>query len=97
MSRHDLYRLDNGLVVDVQTDYLVGLDTRLVIPLDLAIRAPRRTPRLNPSFEIGGERYILMTQQMASVPSKWLDNRVASLAAFADDITEAIDVLLTGF
>ncbi len=41
--------------------------------------------------------YVLMTQAMASVPAKWLTDRVGSCSPKADDIAEAIDVLLTGF
>ena len=97
MARYDVVRLNNHLVVDVQTDHLTGITTRLVIPLEPIASAPRRTPRLNPVLTVAGQPHVLMTQEMASVPAKWLTDRIGSLLVHADDIADAIDVLLTGF
>lgn len=97
MARFDVYQLDGALVVDVQTDYLPDIATRLVVPLESLQAAPKRTPRLNPVLEIAGQRRVLIPQQMASVPAQQLRNKVGSLLGQSDDITEAIDVLLTGF
>ncbi len=97
MPRFDVYQLDGVLVVDVRTDYLPAISTRLVVPLETLQNAPRRTPRLNPTLEVGGQRCVLIPQQTASVPVQKLRNKIGSLLNQSDEITDAIDVLLTGF
>jgi len=97
MARFGVYRVDGRLVVDVQTDYLPDVSTRLVIPLETLDRAPRVTRQLNPILLVDGQRLMLITQQMSPVPKRSLGHEVASLRNQGDDVTAAIDVLLTGF
>ena len=97
MPRFDVYQLNSALVADVQTNYLPAIATRLVIPLETLQNAPRRTPRLNPTLDVGGQRRVLIPQQMASIPAQQLRNKIGSLLDQSDEITDAIDVLLTGF
>jgi toxin CcdB len=97
MPRFDVYQLNGMLVVDVQSNYLPAISTRLVVPLEALQNAPQRTPRLNPILEVGDQRRVLIPQQMASIPAQQLRNKVGSLLDQSDEITDAIDVLLTGF
>ena len=96
MAQFDVHRLGDGLVVDCQSDLLNHVDSRFVVPLALHKFAAIAARRLNPSFEIAGETYIMVTQQAASVPRSELGTVVASLADRSFEITDAIDVLLSG-
>ncbi|WP_406240215.1 CcdB family protein, partial (plasmid) [Acetobacter orientalis] len=41
--------------------------------------------------------FVMMTQFMAAVPERDLTKVVTSLSLYQDEITQAIDLLLTGF
>jgi toxin CcdB len=96
VAQFDVYRLDYILVVDCQSDLLSHIDTRFVVPLAPATFGAMAARRLNPAFEIDGETYIFVAQQAASVPRSALAQAVASLADHSFEITDAIDVLLSG-
>lgn len=68
--KHGVYRLPNGvLVVDVQSDLLNPTNTRVVVPLIPSIDLKGAQPgRLTPSFEIDGQKVMLLPLQMAAVP-----------------------------
>ncbi len=87
----------NSYVVDVQADLLSELATRTVVPLLSEDTAPKPISELNPVFEIEGERYVLVTQAIASVPKHELKRAIASLNGHHDRITRALDILLLGF
>lgn len=101
MARFDVYRLagrgEARFVLDVQADLLDELGTRVVVPLLLQTIAPKAAERLNPVFMIDGRPFVMMTQFMAAVPDRDLKKIVASLSLYQDDITQALDLLLTGF
>lgn len=97
MARFDVYRVEGDYFLDIQTNLLPSFGTRLVIPLvpsDLPIKPYRK---LHPQFDIGGQRLILATHLMVSVPERSLGPRVASLQAHYDEIVAAIDMILLGF
>jgi toxin CcdB len=100
MARLDVYpapgQASVGFVVDVQSDLLSDLANRVVVPL-LPESAVRAATRLNPIFEIDGQRHVLVVQSIATVPRRELRGAVASLKDQHDTILAAIDFLLTGF
>ena len=96
MAQFDLHRLGNSLVVDCQSDLLNHIDSRFVVPLAPREFAAIAARRLNPSFEIEDQTYIMVTQQAASVPRGELGPAVASLANRSFEIIDAIDVLISG-
>nr|WP_254907014.1 CcdB family protein [Acetobacter tropicalis] len=60
--------------------------------------APKPAKRLNSVFVIVDDQsFIMMTQFMAAVPERDLKKVVTSLSLYRDEITQAIDLLLTGF
>jgi toxin CcdB len=77
MAQFDVYRLAGGeLALDVQTDLLSGISTRVVIPLLPLHEAPVAHPRLNPIVMVEEESYVVVTQSMgrwstASCVSLW--------------------------
>lgn len=75
--KNGVYRLPNGvLVVDVQSDLLNPTSTRVVVPLIASPDFQGAQPgRLTPSFEIDGEKVMLLPLQMAAVPLRELGHR----------------------
>jgi toxin CcdB len=97
MSRFDVCELaEGGIVLDCQADILEMLATRFVVPLLPVDQAPRPADRLNPVFELGGERFVMATQFAAAVDRRELGRVVASLEGQHHAIMNALDMLLTG-
>jgi toxin CcdB len=86
-------------LVDVQTDLLEGLSTRVVIPLRDAKQYKQvKLPQdLLPQFTIKGNKFILETPSMAAVPCSLLKKQVCSLKDQQNLIITAIDRLFHGF
>jgi toxin CcdB len=97
MARYDVHRLGKALVLNVQASLLDDLATRVVIPLIPEGKAPRPIGELNPVLTLQGERYVLLTQALATVPLKELEKTTGSLDSHHDEIAKALDLLLTGF
>ena len=99
MAQYDVFlNLDgSGYLLNVQSDLLDGLSTRLVIPLLPASQAPKPASRLNPVVSIGDQPHVMVTQFMATVPEKLLAKHVTSVFPMRDEITAAIDMLTHGF
>ena len=83
MARFDIFRNDDveGYLLDVQSDLLSDLNTRVVVPLLTRSAAPSPAQRLNPVFEVKGAEVIMGTQFMAAVPEDELRIKVGNLGA----------------
>ena len=99
MARFDVHRMHGGrgYLLDCQTDYLVGLDTRLTVPLFLSADFPTPAVRLNPRFHVDDAEVVMMTQYAAAVERRVLGAPVASLAEEHHAIMNALDMLLHGY
>lgn len=99
MPRHDVHPAPEGrgYLLDVQTDLLGGLNTRVVVPLMPKDAAPEPARLLNPVFELESERHVMATQFLSAVPMGVLRPPVANLSARSDEITRALDMLFQGF
>lgn len=99
MARFDVYvaPAGEGYILDVQTDILRDLNTRIVVPLLPLADAPQPAKRLNPVFQIADEPHVMVTQFMAAVPHSLLRNPVFSLSSQDSEIMAAIDMVLVGF
>jgi len=97
VARFDVYRIGGGLVVDVQTDLLYGLMTRLVAPLVPMSGGPLPAGRPNPILEVHGEIYALHPQLMAAVPDRLLSKPIDNLKRHHDRIASALDMIFLGF
>ena len=64
MSRYDVYALESGsgLVLDVQSNLLEPLNTRVVVPLMPLASAPKPARRLDPVFDLDGQSLVMVTQ-----------------------------------
>lgn len=99
MAKYDVYPnpSGDGFLLDVQTDLLSDLNTRIVVPLLPLARAPKPATRLNPTFEFKGEPLVMVTQFMAAVPVGILKNAVGHFDQEFETITSAIDMVMQGF
>ncbi len=84
------------LLLDVQSDLLDSMATRIVIPLIDADQYGPPVARLNPVVEIDGAAFVLSTAEMAGVPASVLGRRVANLSRRRTEILAAIDILFSG-
>ena len=99
MARFDVYinPKQRGYLLDVQSDLLSTINSRVVVPLLERHEAPLPARRLNPVFRIGGEEYVMVTQFLASVPLAELGQAEGSLEVRQFEITEALDMLFVGY
>ncbi len=99
MARFDVYglRQGGGLVLDCQADLLADLKTRFVVPLLPEAEAPKAADRLNPSFHFAGRSFVMVTQFAATIHVREIGDVVTSLKREEIAITNALDMLLTGY
>lgn len=99
MNRYDVYKskFGNGYILDVQTDLLSGLNTRVVVPLMIISDTPKLAKYLNPTFNIDGEEVAMMTQFLAAIPESELSNHIDNLCEFHHEISSALDMIFSGF
>jgi toxin CcdB len=83
-------------VVDVQSDHLHAMPTRMVIPLSRPSESMRPIQHLNPLLSVDGELLVLVTDQAAALPARVLGRKIGSLADHRNDIIAALDFLFTG-
>ena len=85
-------------LLDVQSDIIDELNTRLVIPLFLLDEVSGRPARrLTPVLNVDGEDFLVMTHEMASVRQSQLGEEVVSVREQRQAIKNALDFLLDGF
>ena len=99
MTQFDLYVGANGAgyLLDIQSDWLDGASSRVVVPLLQDAGLPPPVKRLNPVYEILGARHVMATQLLAAVPSSHLRGGVGTLKQEADAIKAALDILFHGY
>src|SRR5918994_332043 len=99
MARYDLFSSigSEAYLLDVQTDILDHLKTRVVVPLLPVELTPPPIKRLNPIFEIDGRKYVLATQLLSAVPKEELTRHHQNLSRHHDQIVGALDMLFQGF
>lgn len=102
MKQFDVYRNPGPhakhvpYLLDVQSDLLVDVLTRIVVPLARATLHPK-VARLYPEFEVEGVHVVMLTTDLAGVGKSEIGARVASLADRRDEIRDALDFALQGF
>ena len=83
--------------VDIQTDMLAGLATRLVIPLALRRHAPPGSPhRLCPVVPWEGDSFVALPHLTTPFRVKDLGPALGSVRTHAGDLVAAIDALMSG-
>ena len=85
-------------LLDVQSNLIGELETRVVVPLYPAKSMKGRTVRnLMPSIDIEGKAFVMGTPEMAGIPKCALGPVVADATHLRGEILSAIDFLLLGF
>lgn len=97
-NRNGATRVRYPLLLDVQTDLLEGLGTRVVIPLAPASAATKRATlqNLTPLCTVEGKDYLIVTPQLAGIAAKELGPAIADLSGDRQTILAALDLLFTG-
>lgn len=84
-------------IVDIQNPIISELATRIVIPLGrISYFKHEQMEGLTPVIEYEEEKFLLLTAQIASIPTKKLKNPVGSLSQFRDEIVSSLDFAITG-
>lgn len=99
MAQFDIYATpfqEAPFVVQIQSDLLDTLATRLVIPLRPPTKKSRLT-RLHPTVMIYEKSYTLHTTETATVTAALLATPVQSAMAHRQEILDALNFLLHGF
>jgi len=104
MSQFDVYvnpslstREAFPYIVDIQNPLISEIATRIVIPLGkMSYFNSEQMQRLTPIVEYENEKLLLLTPQIASVPTKRLKNPVGSLSHFRDEIIASLDFAISG-
>lgn len=103
MAQFDVFRNANLVsnreipyLLEIQSDLLGGLNTRVVAPLVLATEMGKAATVLNPKFDIEGITVVMSTSEVAGVPCCVLGEKICSLQHHRAEIISALDVLFTG-
>ena len=89
-------RKDIPYVVDIQSDLLSDLPTRLIAPLVRATAFGLPVGRLHPRFVVEENAVIMLTTEIGVLSPRALGGVVASLEDRRHEIVGAVDMLVTG-
>ena len=104
MAQFDVYENQNPetkesipYLLDLQSDLLDNLATRVVVPLISVADMGKAAKYLNPQFKIKRTTVIMSTAELAGVNLHVLGEIVCSLKEHRAEIIAALDFLFTGF
>lgn len=104
MARFDVYanpdKQESRLIpfyLDVQSDHVKGLQTRVVVPLWKSELLVDRSENLHPEFDLAGQRVVMDTPAIGAVPAAVFKRPVANLGAQQLIIQDALDTLFGSY
>jgi toxin CcdB len=102
MAQFDYYEYGGSnpsvaYLLDVQSDLLRDLATRVVVPLVPLEEFGQPLSRLNPVFSIDGVSHVMATAEIAGTLARTLGRLAGNLGERYLDIKGAIDFLHDGF
>lgn len=104
MGRFDVYanpepgeRRHTPYLLDVQNDYIAGLETRVVIPLRRELAFGPRARGLHPLVQFAGENLVLDTAAIGAVPTAELRKLAGRVPEARADVQEALDTLFGAY
>ncbi|HKT98947.1 MAG TPA: CcdB family protein [Paraburkholderia sp.] len=106
MARFDLYsnpaksRTTTPYLLDVQSDHLGNLESRVVIPVTRVAgnyTASKVAQDLSPIIVIDGEQFMLETPFLGAFPASQLGSAVGTLKGEQDRIGAALDRLFGAY
>ena len=84
-------------LVDVQSDLLSDLGTRVVVPLVKRTGSTKKPIKsLMPVVSVDGQEFIMMVPLLAGIGKGELGTPVASAAQHRGEVVAALDFLITG-
>ena len=84
-------------VVDIQSNLLSSLATRMVVPLAVTSLAAKELPqRLCPVFTVRRKSLMLVPFEAAPFDKRLLKTEIASIRDRASDIIAAMDAVMSG-
>lgn len=84
-------------LLDIQSNLLDDLRTRVVIPLCPASLAGKAAiTKLCPALEIEGNHFIALTQQIAGIDRKSIGREICNLSQHRSEIVAALDFVISG-
>lgn len=84
-------------VVNIQSDLLSSLATRMVVPLALtSLHANELPRRLCPVFVVRKKNLMLVPFEAAPLDKRLLQKEITSMRAHAHEIIDAMDVVMSG-
>lgn len=99
MAQFDVYKNAGGahpMVVDVQSEALSKLASRIVVPVMRRDRYLAPLARATPVATIKGIDYVLLVPLLSAVSGSSLGKPIASVATNRADIIAAVDLVFTG-
>ena len=104
MAQFDVYvnpsratRKQYPYLLDIQSEYLNELATRIVIPLaNASLFNNSAMSILTPEVTFSDEQLLVLTPQISSMSKKQLTDPIGSLSHIRDDIINALDFALLG-
>jgi len=104
MAQFDVFKNPNSrtkktypYLLDIQNPLLSDIATCIVIPLGQFKQFNSQAmTHLTPEISFGGENFLLLTPQIASVPTSLLKNPVGTLKHFRNEIISSLDFAITG-
>ncbi len=104
MARFDIYANPDPAnkkavpyLLDVQSNHLHGLTTRMVVPLVRSSHIGLRLRGLNPELQVGSSTVVMDTAALASVPTRGLKPPVGTAGASQLDVQDALDALFGAY
>lgn len=104
MAQFDIHQNRNAAtrtrypyLLDIQSDLLESLATRVVIPLTpLAAGRTRSMDTLTPHLKVGGKSFVALTPQLAAISRRELGPAVTHVGGQRTTLIAALDLLITG-
>ena len=85
-------------LLDIQSDLLTSLETRVVVPLYLKSTAKiHPISRLTPVLSYQNKTLVAMVPELAGVSKRHLGPCVGTLTEARPELIAALDLLITGF
>ena len=102
MAQFDVFRLGREFApfsycIEIQSNFLHGLPSRVMIPLLPLERSSPPIPRLNPVVNVDDRPYVALVELLESIPAKALKKSVGTAADKRTEFISALDFLITGF
>jgi toxin CcdB len=101
MAQFDVYTNTNEktnqeipYLLDIQNDILKNLNTRVVVPL---VKNHQKITHLTPTFVINETEVLMLTSQLAGIPTGILGEKVENLEEKRSEILGALDFMISGF